>query len=131
MELAVGVHEVWRADCPPETTIVEVMDEALGVVRRLTALSGGMARSADRARDARDARYRACSAALVERERNKLAEALDHDDPVATASALRSVADMMKGLIDAGADFPESAPNLWQEASDIVDHAHALERASR
>ncbi len=108
-----------------------MMDEARGIARRLAALSDLMAQSADQARDAAEARYRASSATLVERERIKLAAALDSDDRITTAWALRSVADMMKGLIDVGADFPDSAPDLWQEASDLADHAHAVERASR
>lgn len=108
-----------------------MMDEARGIARRLAALSDAMARSADRARDTNEARYRASSAALVDRERVKLAEALEREDRTATAWALRSVADMMKGLIDVGADFPRSAPDLWQEASNLADQAHAVERASR
>ena len=107
------------------------MDETHDIVRRLAALSDVMARSADRAKDTDEARYRASSVALVDRERAKLAEALDREDRAATAWALRSVADMMKGLIDVGADFPRSTPDLWQEASNIADQAHAVERASR
>lgn len=76
-------------------------------------------------------RYLASSAELIEREHGKLAHAIASDDEVAIAWALRSIADMMKGLIDIGSDLPNLAPSLWSDAKNVAQQAHDIERRAR
>lgn len=76
-------------------------------------------------------RYIRSSADLIDREYDKLAEAFTLDDTIAIAWALRSIADMMKGLIDIGSNLPTTQPVIWQEAKSVANDAHHIELNTR
>lgn len=76
-------------------------------------------------------RYVRSSADLIDREYDRLTQAITLDDNVAIAGALRSIADIMKGLIDIGSDLPATQPALWQQAKNTANDAHDIERNTR
>jgi hypothetical protein len=108
-----------------------MIDGAASISERLGGLSAairviGMQVDADDER-----RFILSSADLIEREHDKLARGIAADDDMAVAWALRSVADMMKGLIDIGSDLPNLAPALWDDAKNLARQAHDAERHAR
>lgn len=76
-------------------------------------------------------RYVRSSADLINREYSKLAQAIALDDNFAIKWALRSIADMMKGLIDIGSNLPTTQPVIWQEAKSVANDAHHIELNTR
>ena len=72
-------------------------------------------------------RFHKASADLIERYCIRFDDALAAGDKAAVLWALRSVANLMKGLIEIGSDLPDVAPALWHEAHTLSMEAHHTE----
>ena len=105
--------------------------EAAPLAARLVALAESLRTKGLSERDADQRRYILSSAQLIERERIKLQSAITAQDDSHVMWALRSIADMMKGLMDIGSRIPQSEPALWTEASRIAQDAHTIESNKR
>lgn len=108
-----------------------MIEEARQVYARLERLETAVRGIAQQASERNQHRFLVSSADLIGRERIKLFQGLVGGDDAAIKWALRSIADMMKGLIDIGSDLPDLAPPLWQEAHAVASEAHRIELASR
>ena len=105
--------------------------KATSIDLRLQTLTRAMQEYALSCSAPEQSRYAASSATLVNLEHQKLSRAIDSGRNVDVAWALRSVADMMKGLIDIGSNLDQYAPDLWAEASSIAGDAHSAEVSMR
>lgn len=101
------------------------------IVARLAALAESMHQAALGCSDESRSRYILSSEQLVQREHDRLADAVHAGDEVAVAWSLRSVGDMMKGLVDIGSNLPTVAPASWQEAKNIASEADRFEHSTR
>lgn len=108
-----------------------MIDGITTIARRLDALATAFGRAAEERRAEDEQRYIRASVELVGRERDKLERALQADDTAAALWNLRSVSDMMKGLIDIGSDLPALVPDAWREANSIANDAHVIEFKAR
>lgn len=108
-----------------------IEDDALTVLQRLDTALALIGDYWQTLSEGDERRYTESTAALLRRERAKLAIAIQRNDAAHVLWALRSIADMRKGLIDIGSAWCDARPDAWEYAMETANLAHRMERADR